>query len=50
MEAAYAAVRLILHFPVIRLTAGQGIELTGVEKQTITLLLSSTELCMVDMA
>ena len=49
-EAAYTVVRLLLKFPVIRLPAGQKVELTGVEKQTITLVLSSTEGCMVDIA
>lgn len=49
-EAAYTVVRILLHFPVIRLPAGQKVELMGVEKQTITLVLSSTEGCMVDVA
>ncbi len=49
-EAAYTVVRLLLKFPVILLPAGQKVELTGVEKQTITLVLSSTEGCMVDIA
>lgn len=49
-EAAYTVVRVLLHFPMIRLPAGQKAELTGVEKQTITLVLQSTEGCMVDMA
>ena len=49
-EAAYTVVRVLLKFPVIRLPAGHKVELTGVEKQTITLVLSSTEGCMVDIA
>ena len=49
-EAAYTVVRLLLKFPVIRLPTGLKAELTGVEKQTITLVLSSTEGCMVDIA
>jgi len=49
-EAAYTVVRILAQFPVLRLPAGQKVELTGVEKQTITLVLSSTEGCMVDMA
>lgn len=49
-EAAYTVVRVLLHFPVIRLPAGQKAELTGVEKQTLTLVLQSTEGCMVEMA
>lgn len=47
-EAAYTVVRLLHKFPTIRLPAGHKIELTGVEKQTMTLVLSSTEGCMVD--
>ena len=49
-EAAYTVVRLLQQFPVIRLPVGQKIELMGVEKQTMTLVLSSTEGCMVDIA
>ena len=49
-EAAYTVVRLLQHFPVIRLPAGTKVELTGVEKQNITLVLSSAEGCMVDIA
>lgn len=48
-EAAYAVVRILRHFPIIQLPAGRKVELTGVEKQTITLVLSSTEGCMVDL-
>ena len=49
-EAAYTVVRLLHHFPVIRLPVGQKIEILGVEKQTITLVLSSTEGCLVELA
>ena len=49
-EAAYTVVRLLRQFPVIRLPMGQKVELTGVEKQTMTLVISSTEGCMVEMA
>lgn len=49
-EAAYTVVRLLQQFPVIGLPAGHKVELTGVEKQTMTLVLSSTEGCMVDIA
>ena len=49
-EAAYTVVRILLKFPIIRLPAGQKAEITGVEKQTMTLVLSSTEGCMVDLA
>jgi hypothetical protein len=47
-EAAYTVVRLLQQFPTIRLPADQKVELTGVEKQTMTLVISSTEGCMVD--
>lgn len=49
-EAAYTVVRLLHQFPVIRLPAAQKVEILGVEKQTMTLVLSSTEGCMVDFA
>jgi hypothetical protein len=49
-EAAYTVVRLLQQFPVIGLPAGHKVELTGVEKQTMTLVLSPTEGCMVDIA
>ena len=49
-EAAYTVVRLLQQFPVLRLPAGSKVELTGVEKQNVTLVLSSTEGCMVDIA
>lgn len=49
-EAAYTVVRLLLKFPNIHLPAGQKVEIVGVEKQTMTLVLSSTEGCMVDLA
>jgi cytochrome P450 len=46
-EAAYTLVRILLHFPEMGLPAGQQIEITGVEKQTVTLVLSSSEGCRV---
>ena len=49
-EAGYTVVRLLQQFPLVRLPMGQKVELTGVEKQTMTLVLSSTEGCMVVMA
>ncbi|KAL6715536.1 hypothetical protein ACLMJK_006497 [Lecanora helva] len=48
-EAAYVLARILSHFPQIRLPANSKVELTGVEKQTVTLVLSSTEGCMVDL-
>ena len=47
-EAAYTVFRLLHQFPTIQLPAGQKVEIVGVEKQTLTLVLSSTEGCMVD--
>ena len=47
-EAAYTVVRILQQFPTIRLPAGQKVELVGVEKQTMTLVISSTEGCVVD--
>lgn len=44
-EAAYTVVRLIQHFPAISLPDGVTPELTGVEKQTMTIVISSTEGC-----
>ncbi|KAK5203419.1 hypothetical protein LTR47_010348 [Exophiala xenobiotica] len=48
-EAAYTIVRLMQRFPVIRLPSTERVELTGVEKQTMTLVLSITEGCKVEM-
>lgn len=48
-EAAYTVVRLIQRFPIIRLPAGEKVELVGVEKQTMTLVLSITDGCNVDL-
>ena len=48
-EAAYTVVRLIQRFPNIRLPKGEKVELLGVEKQTMTLVMSSTEGCRVDL-
>ena len=49
-EAAYMVVRLLHRFPGIRFLADQKIEIVGVERQTMTLVLSSTEDCLVDLA
>ncbi|KAL9111302.1 MAG: hypothetical protein Q9227_004179 [Pyrenula ochraceoflavens] len=48
-EAAYTTVRLLQRFPTIKLANGVNPELTGVEKQTMTLVISSTEGCKVEM-
>ncbi len=48
-EAAYTIVRLMQRFPVIRLPSTERVEVTGVEKQTMTLVMSITEGCKVEM-
>jgi cytochrome P450 len=48
-EAAYTVVRLIQRFPNLRLPLGEKVELVGVEKQTMTLVMSSTEGCRVQL-
>ncbi|KAL8893202.1 MAG: hypothetical protein Q9192_005500 [Flavoplaca navasiana] len=48
-EAAYTVVRLIQAFPTIQLPPGEKVELVGVEKQTMTLVLSITEGCKVEL-
>ena len=47
-EAAYTVVRLIQRFQSITLPENTTVELTGVEKQTMTLVVSITEGCMVE--
>ena len=44
-ETAYSVVRLIQRYPNMRLPASEKVELLGVEKQTITLVMSPTEGC-----
>ena len=48
-EASYTVVRLIQRFPMIQLPRGEKLELVGVEKQTMTLVLSITEGCKVEL-
>lgn len=48
-EAAYAVVRIIQRFQTIKLPNGMAVELTGVEKQTMTLVVSVTEGCKVEL-
>ena len=48
-EAAYTVVRLIQRFPMLKLPKSEKVELTGVEKQMMTLVVSSTEGCKVEM-
>ncbi|KEF62178.1 uncharacterized protein A1O9_00150 [Exophiala aquamarina CBS 119918] len=46
-EAAYTIVRLIQRFPEMRLPSNEIVELTGVEKQTMTLVMFITEGCKI---
>ena len=46
-EAAYTVVRIFQTFPNIELPDGEPVELTGVEKQTITLTISSAKGCKI---
>lgn len=46
-EAAFTVVRILQRYPHIELPAGEKMELTGVEKQTTTLVLQITEGCKV---
>jgi len=48
-EAAYAIVRIIQRYPEISLPSGEIVELTGVEKQTMTLVVFPTNGCRVDL-
>lgn len=48
MEAAYTVVRIIQRFPTIKLPEGDMVELAGVEKQTMTLVMSITEGCKIE--
>lgn len=47
-EAAYTVVRLCQRFPLLKLPDGEKVELTGVEKQKMTIVMSSTEGCKVE--
>lgn len=48
-EAAYTVVRLIQRFPTIKLPEGMIPELVGVEKQTMTLVVSITGGCQIEL-
>ena len=48
-EAAYVVVRIIQRFQTIKLPENTNVELTGVEKQTMTLVLSIAEGCKVEL-
>jgi hypothetical protein len=47
IEAAYIVVRIIQRFPTIKLPKGEMVELVGVEKQTMTLVMSIIEGCKI---
>ena len=49
-EAAYAVVRIFQRYSTIRLPQGEAVELVGVEKQTVTLVLQITEGCKIDLS
>jgi hypothetical protein len=48
MEVAYTVVRMIQRFPTIKLPDCDMVELVGVEKQTMTLVMSITEGCKIE--
>jgi hypothetical protein len=48
-EAVYTVVRIIQRFQTIKLPDGVSVELTGVEKQIMTLVVSITEGCKVEL-
>jgi hypothetical protein len=48
-EVAYTVVRLIQEFQTIKLPKGEPVELAGLEKQTMTLVMSSTRGCKVEL-
>jgi Cytochrome P450 len=48
-EAAYTVVRILQRFQTIQLPDGVAAELTGVEKQTMTLVVSITEGCKAEL-
>lgn len=49
LEAGYTIVKLLKRFPNIRLPDHEKVELLGVEKQTMTLVVSITEGCRVQL-
>jgi hypothetical protein len=48
-EAAYTIVRLLQRLPGLSLTTDEKVELVGVEKQTMTLVMSITNGCRVQL-
>jgi hypothetical protein len=49
IEAAYTIVRIIQRFQIVKLPKGIAVELTGVEKQRMTLVMSITKGCKVEL-
>lgn len=49
-EAAYTVVRLVQKYPTMKLPVHEKVELTGVEKQVMTLVMSSYDGCKVDLS
>ena len=49
-QAAYTVVRLLQSFSTLQLPPGEKVEIVGVEKQTVTLVLSITEGCNVELS
>lgn len=48
-EAAFTVVRILQRFPSIKLPQGERVDLVGVEKQTVTLVLQIAEGCKVEL-
>lgn len=48
-EAAYAVVRILQRYPITKLPQGEKVEIVGVEKQTVTLVLKIAEGCNVEL-
>lgn len=47
-EAAYTIVRILQRFPIIKLQEGEEVELIGVEKQRLTLVISIADGCNIE--
>ena len=47
-EAAYAIVRILQRYPTITLPEGETVEITGTEKQMVTLVLQIKNGCKVE--
>ena len=49
-EVAYAIVRILARYPTMKLPPGEAVELAGVEKQKVTLVLQIQEGCKVQLS